>query len=229
VAEASAGLAVAIDGPMGSGKSTVAREVARRLRFQYVDTGAMYRAIAVAAIRRGLSADDPAALAALARGITLTLEPRPDGSARVRVDGEDVTAALRDVEVNRIVARVARVPEVREALQALQRSLGGRGDVVMEGRDIGSVILPQARVKVFLTAAIDVRAQRRQAELAAAGTPMPLDEVRRIIAEDDRIATTRAVAPLRVAPGAVVIDSTTLTVDQIVDRIDDLVERARGL
>ena len=219
MAEASAGLAVAIDGPMGSGKSTVAREVARRLRFQYVDTGAMYRAIAVAAIRRGLSADDPAALAALARGITLTVEPLPDGSTRVRVNGEDVTAALRDIEVNRIVARVARVPEVREALQAL----------VMEGRDIGSVILPQARVKVFLTAAIDVRAQRRQAELAAAGTPVPLDEVRRIIAEDDRIATTRAVAPLRVAPGAVVIDSTTLTVDQIVDRIVDLVERARGL
>jgi len=229
VAEASAGLAVAIDGPMGSGKSTVAREVARRLRFQYVDTGAMYRAITVAAIRRGVSADDPAALAALARGITLTLEPLPDGSTRVRVNGEDVTAALRDIEVNRIVARVARVPEVREALQALQRSLGGRGDVVMEGRDIGSVILPQARVKVFLTASIDVRAKRRQAELAAGGTPMPLEEVRQIIAEDDRIATTREVAPLRVAPEAVVIDSTTLTVDQVVDRIVDLVERARGL
>ena len=131
--------------------------------------------------------------------------------------------------VQELSQMIPRVPEVREALQALQRSLGSRGDVVMEGRDIGSVILPQARVKVFLTASIDVRAQRRQAELAAAGTPMPLEEVRRIIAEDDRIATTREVAPLRVAPGAVVIDSTTLTVDQIVARIVDLVERARGL
>src|SRR5438309_7688953 len=106
---------------MGSGKSTLARDVARRLKFQYVDTGAMYRAIAVAAIRRGVSADDPTALAALARTIVLTLEPRPDGSARVLVNGEDVTSALRDVEVNRIVAKVARVPEVREALQALRR------------------------------------------------------------------------------------------------------------
>jgi len=228
VAARRAGLAVAIDGPMGSGKSTVARDLARRLGFQYVDTGAMYRAIAVAALRRGVALDD-GALGALARSVTLTLASLPDGSARVRIDGEDVTGDLRSVEVNRIVSRVARVPEVRQALFALQRSLGRRGNVVMEGRDIGSVILPEARVKVFLTAAIDVRAQRRQAELAASGTPMPLGEVQRIVAEDDRAATTREVAPLRRTPDAVVIDSTALTVDQVVDRIVGLVERARGL
>ena len=224
-----AGFAVAIDGPMGSGKSTVAREVARRLGFAYIDTGAMYRAVAVAAIRRGVSADDPAALAALARSITLSFEPASDRGPRVLVDGEDVTSELRSVRVNQIVAKVARAPGVREVLGTLQRSLGGRGAAVMEGRDIGSVILPHARVKVFLTASMDVRAQRRQMELAGAGTPLPLEAVRRIIEEDDRMATTREVAPLRVAPGAVVIDSTALTVDQVVDQIVALVERARGL
>jgi cytidylate kinase len=224
-----AAVAVAIDGPMGSGKSTVAREVAKRLGFQYVDTGAMYRAIAVAAIRRGIAPDDADALASLAHAITLSFESQPDGSVRVLVDGDDVTPALRTVEVNRIVFRVARVPGVRDALGTLQRALADRGGVVMEGRDIGSVILPDAEVKVFLTASIEVRAGRRQAELAGSATPMPLEEVRRIIEEDDRAATTREVAPLRVAPGAVVIDSTRLSVDQVVDQIVGLVERARGL
>jgi cytidylate kinase len=229
VEDTPAGLAVAIDGPMGSGKSTVAREVARRLGFAYIDTGAMYRAVAVAAIRRGVSADDPAALAALARSITLSFEPASDRGPRVLVDGEDVTSELRSVRVNQIVAKVARAPGVREVLGTLQRSLGSRGAAVMEGRDIGSVILPHARVKVFLTASMDARAQRRQMELGAAGTPLPLEAVRRIIEEDDRMATTREVAPLRVAPGAAVIDSTALTVDQVVDQIVALVERARGL
>lgn len=229
VAQQRASIAVAIDGPMGSGKSTIAREVARRLGFHYVDTGAMYRAFAVAAIQRGVAPDDAAGLARLARTVTLTLEPQENGSARVLVDGEDVTSALRRVEVNRIVARVARVPEVRQALGAIQRSLGNRGGVVMEGRDIGSVILPDAGVKVYLTAAIDARARRRQAELAASGTSMPLEEVQRIIEEDDRVATTREVAPLRVAPGAVLIDNTERSIDQVVDQIVALVEGARGL
>jgi cytidylate kinase len=228
VVDPGAGLAVAIDGPMGSGKSTVAREVARRLGFQYVDTGAMYRAMAVAAIRRGV-ADDPAALAALARAITIALDPQPDGSSRVLIDGEDVTPELRSIEVNRVVSKVARVPEVREALKGLQRSLGRRGNVVMEGRDIGSVILPDARVKVYLTASPEARAARRRSELAAAGLLLPLQEVRRILDDDDRAASTREVAPLRVAPGAVVIDSTGLTVEQVVEQIIALAERARGL
>ena len=223
------GLAIAIDGPMGSGKSTVAREVARRLGSMYIDTGAMYRAVTVAAIRRGVSADDPAALTALARAITLSFDPPSNGGTRVLIDGEDVTSELRSVRVNQIVAKVARAPGVREVLGALQRSLGCRGTVVMEGRDIGSVILPHAGVKVFLTASMDVRAQRRQMELAASGTPLPLEAVRRIIEEDDRMATTREVAPLRIAPGAVVIDSTALTVGQVVDQIVALAERARGL
>jgi cytidylate kinase len=229
VADTPGDLAVAIDGPMGSGKSTVAREVARRLRFRYVDTGAMYRAVAVAAIRRGVDADDPAAVAALLNTIAVSLHASPGSPARVTVDGEDVTADLRGVGVNRIVAKIARIPEVRAALGALQRSLGVGGRVVMEGRDIGSVILPQAQVKVFLTASPEARARRREQELAAAGTPLPLPDVRRILEEDDRIARTRSLAPLRQAPGAVVIDSTELSVEQVVGQIVALVDQARGL
>ncbi len=219
---------------MGSGKSTVAREVARRLGFRYVDTGAMYRAVAVAALRRGVSPDDPDALGRLAHEIHLTLEPvtlkpAPDGTSRVFVDGEDVTDALRSVEVNRIVARVARSLGVRQALGRIQQALGETGNVVMEGRDIGSVILPRADVKVFLTASAEVRARRRQAELAAQGEHLPVEDVRQIEAEDDRAAMTRDVAPLIVAPDAAVIDSTSLPIEQVVEHILALVARARGL
>lgn len=229
MADTRADLAVAIDGPMGSGKSTVAREVARRLGFRYVDTGAMYRAVAATAIRRGIAPEDAAGLARLAQAVTMDLEPQADGSARVLVEGDDVTDTLRSIAVNRLVALVAKVPQVREALGGIQRRLGDRGRVVMEGRDIGSVILPSARIKVFLTASIDARAARRQAELAAGGTAMALEDVRRIIEDDDRMARTREIAPLVVAPGAVIIDTTALTVDQVVDQIVRLVERARGL
>ena len=222
-------IAVAIDGPMGSGKCTVAREVARRLGFCYVDTGAMYRAVAAAALRSGVGAGDADALARLAREVEIGGESGDDGAARVTVNGEDVTGDLRTVAVNRIVGEVARVPAVRAALGALQRTLGRAGRVVMEGRDIGSVILPDARVKVYLTASPDARARRRQAELAAAGERVPIDEVRRIEEEDDRAATTREIAPLVVAPGASVVDSTELGVDEVVERILALVDRARGL
>ena len=222
-------IAVAIDGPMGSGKSTVAREVARRLGFRYVDTGAMYRAVAAAALRSGVGAGDADALARLAREVEIGGESGDEGAARVTVNGEDVTGDLRTVAVNRIVGEVARVPAVRAALRALQRTLGRAGRVVMEGRDIGSVILPDARVKVYLTASPDARARRRQAELAAAGERVPIDEVRRIEEEDDRAATTREIAPLVVARGASVIDSTELGVDEVVERILALVDRARGL
>ncbi|HET7266461.1 MAG TPA: (d)CMP kinase [bacterium] len=220
-------IAVAIDGPMGSGKSTIAREVARRLGYRHVDTGAMYRAVAAAALRHAVSPDDEAALTALAGRVRV--EPGTGGGARVYVDGEDVTPALRTVEVNRIVSRVARVAGVRAALRDRQRALGAAGGVVMEGRDIGSVILPDADVKVYLTASESARARRRQAELAAFGEMVPLEEVRRIEAEDDRAATTRAVAPLVVAPDAAVIDSTDLGVDEVVAKIMALVDRARGL
>jgi len=229
VAEKGNDIAVAIDGPMGSGKSTIAREVARRLGYRHVDTGAMYRAVAAAALRRGVSINDAEGLAALAARVRIEPGAAPDNGALVFVDGEDLTAALRTVEVNRIVGQVARVSGVRAALRDTQRTLGAAGRVVMEGRDIGSVILPDAAVKVFLTASPEERARRRQAELAAAGELVPLDEVRRIEAEDDRAATTRDVAPLVVAKNAEVIDSTDLPVDEVVARVVALVERARGV
>jgi CMP/dCMP kinase len=213
---------------MGSGKSTVAREVARRLRYRHVDTGAMYRAVAAAALRRGIPTDDAEALADLAGRVRVTPVPGGDG-VRVYVDGEEVTSGLRTVLVNRVVGRVARVPAVRAALRDTQRALGAAGGVVMEGRDIGSVILPDAAVKVFLTASPEERARRRQAELAAAGQDVPLDEVRRIETEDDEAATKREVAPLVVSRDATVIDSTDLSVDDVVARVVALVERARGL
>jgi cytidylate kinase len=221
-------IAVAIDGPMGSGKSTIAREVARRLGYRHVDTGAMYRAVAAAALRRGVSTDDAEGLTALAGRVRVELPTGGDG-VRVYVDDEDVTAGLRTVVVNRVVGRVARIPGVRAALRDTQRALGDAGGVVMEGRDIGTVILPGAAVKVFLTASAEERARRRQAELAAAGQEVPLDEVRRIEAEDDEAATKREVAPLVVAPHATVIDSTNLAVDDVVARVLALVDRARGL
>jgi cytidylate kinase len=221
-------IAVAIDGPMGSGKSTIAREIARRLGYRHVDTGAMYRAVAAAALRRGVSTNDAEGLAALAARVRVELPPGGDG-VRVYVDDEDVTAGLRTVLVNRVVGRVARVPGVRAALRDTQRALGEAGGVVMEGRDIGTVILPDAAVKVFLTASAEERARRRQAELAAAGQDVPLDEVRRIEAEDDEAATKREVAPLVVALHATVIDSTDLAVDDVVARVLALVDRARGL
>ena len=212
---------------MGSGKSTIAREVAHRLGYRHVDTGAMYRAVAAAALRRAVSPDDRVALTALAGLVRVV--PGARNGARVYVDGQDVTPALRTVEVNRIVGRVARIPGVRAALRDTQRALGAAGGVVMEGRDIGSVILPDAEVKVFLTASEEARARRRQADLAASGQSVSLEEVRRIEAEDDRAATTREVAPLVVAPDATVIDSTGLGVDAVVERVLALVDRARGL
>jgi CMP/dCMP kinase len=213
---------------MGSGKSTIAREVARRLGYRHVDTGAMYRAVAAAALRRGVSAADAEGLAALAGRVRVDVAEGGDGS-RVYVDGDDVTPVLRTVQVNRIVGQIARIPAVRAALRDIQRALGAAGGVVMEGRDIGTVILPDAAVKVFLTASPEERARRRQAELAAAGEHVPLDEVRRIEAEDDRAAATREVAPLVVARDAAVIDSTDLAVDEVVARVLALVDRARGL
>jgi cytidylate kinase len=221
-------IAVAIDGPMGSGKSTIAREVARRLGYRHVDTGAMYRAVAAAALRRGVSTDDAEALTDLAGRVRVELAEGADG-VRAFVGAEDVTPGLRTVLVNRVVGRVARVPGVRAALRDTQRALGAAGGVVMEGRDIGTVILPDAAVKVFLTASPEERARRRQAELAAAGQEVPLDEVRRIEAEDDEAAMKRDVAPLIVAPDAAVIDSTELGVDDVVARVLALVDRARGL
>jgi cytidylate kinase len=219
---------VAIDGRSASGKSTVAREVAARLGFRHVDTGAMYRSVALAALRRGVPLDDADALAALAASLEIDLRATAAGS-RVVVDGEDVTEAIRAPEVGDAASVVSAVPGVRAALVARQRRLGQGGGVVVEGRDIGTVVFPDAEVKVFLDASLDERARRRYEELVARGVHVGLDEVRRQQAERDRRDETRAVSPLRPAADAVVIDTTGRDAQEVIAEIVRLVRERTGV
>jgi cytidylate kinase len=206
---------VAIDGPAGSGKSTVASTLAVRLGFRYLDTGAMYRALTWIAQRDGADLADGAALAALARAHPVSFGE--DG--RVEMDGEDVTAAIRDAEIDRLVPSVARHPEVREVMRGRQRALAVGGDSVIEGRDIGTVVAPDADVKVFLLADEHVRARRRTAERpgVAAAT----------LAADLRSRDERDAINTQPADDAVVLDTTALTVGEVVERIVELVEMKR--
>lgn len=211
---------IAIDGPAGAGKSTVARLVARRLGYLYLDTGAMYRALTLKALERRLDLEDGAALAALAAETDLRLGGEgPDGQTEVLLDGRDVTPAVRTPEVNRSVSLVARQPAVREALVALQRRLAEAGSVVMDGRDIGTVVLPSAEHKFFLTASLAERARRRCADLEAQGFTGSLASVEEEVARRDRLDSERAASPLRRASDAEEIDTTQLSVEEVVQYI----------
>ena len=211
---------VAIDGPAGAGKSTVARELARRLGFTIVDTGAIYRAVALAAQRAGIGWEDDAALARLLDGgLEISFAPAGDGQ-RVLLHGEDVTAAIRTPEISRGASVVSARPVVRQKLLGLQRQLG-RGAVrgaVLEGRDIGTVVFPDADVKFFLTANDEARAARRHAELLDKGLPVPLGEVLADQRRRDKDDSERAIAPLKPAPDAVVIDTTGMDPGEVVER-----------
>ena len=209
---------IAIDGPAGAGKSTVARTVARRTGFAYLDTGAMYRAVALAVREAGLEAGpellDPCAVGALLEGADLRV--LGGGSdQRVLLDGEDVTSRLRAPEIDRLVPLVSRLPEVRRALMAQQRRLAAGGGIVADGRDMGTAVLPDADYKFFLTADLAVRARRRQGELRTAGTAVGLQAVERDLAERDLLDGNQ----LRQAPDAILVDTTHLTVEQAVQRI----------
>jgi cytidylate kinase len=203
-------MVVAIDGPAGAGKSTVARGLARALGFTYLDSGAMYRAAALALLERGGAASDAAEAADIQLG------------ERVLLDGRDVTAEIRAPAVSDAASRIATNQKVRAALAAKQRALLAAGDWVAEGRDIGTVVAPDAPVKVFLTASAEERARRRAAELGA-----DVDTVMRDQALRDAQDSTREHSPLQLAPGAVELDTTGLEVDEVVARIVELVERAR--
>jgi cytidylate kinase len=205
-------MVIAIDGPAGAGKSTVARAVARTLGFTYLDSGAMYRCVALAALRAGVSLDDGTGLGRLARGLEITLE---DG--RVLLDGEDVTEAIRAPEVSTAASRVSVHPEVREAMVERQRALIVAGDYVAEGRDIGTVVSPDASLKVFLTATDTERARRRSAESGES-----LAEVLAAQATRDARDRGREHGALRAADDAVEIDTTGLSVDEVARRIADL-------
>lgn len=204
---------VAIDGPAGAGKSTVARALAERLGFRYLDTGAMYRALTWLALRQELPLDRGAELAALARANPVELDER----GRVSIGGTDVTASIREPRIDRVVPVVARHTEVREVMRERQRALGAAGDSVIEGRDIGAVVVPGAEVKVYLKADPEERARRRVAERPGIGADA--------LVTDMRTRDQRDSANTHLAPGAVVIDTTDLTVDEVVDRIAELVRR----
>jgi CMP/dCMP kinase len=211
---------VAIDGPAGAGKSTVARLLADALGFVLVDTGALYRAVALAAKRGGVSWDDGHALGELARGIVarrgLSFEARPGQGVRVRLDGDDVTDAIRTPDVGMGASTVSAHGPVRDALLDLQRQAGRAGGVVLEGRDIGTVVFPDAEVKFFLTARPEVRARRRFDELVAKGSPVTYEETLADVRKRDEQDTTRAVAPLRQAADATLVDSSDITVAETV-------------
>jgi CMP/dCMP kinase len=220
--EGTADVVVAIDGPAGSGKSTVARRVAERAGLRYLDTGATYRALTLALLRRGAPVDDPEAVADAAKAVDLTLElpPGPAGVARVLLDGAEPGPALRTPEVNATVSTVAAVPAVRELLVELQRSLVGVGGIVVEGRDIGTVVWPDAEVKVFLTASEHERARRRGGDTDGGG------ETAETLARRDALDSGRTVSPTRPAADALIIDSTTRSIDQVVDQILQVIEAA---
>ena len=221
---------VAIDGPAGAGKSTVAREIARSRGFVYLDTGAMYRSVALVATGRGVALDDADGLAQIAESAHITFMPGEDGAQHVLVDGNDVTEAIRTPQVDACVSAVAGVPHVRTAMVALQRTLAQGLDVVAEGRDIGTVVFPDAEVKVFLTADARARAHRRCVQnaerFASEEDRASEDEVYHQILERDRADSTRQTAPLVPAEDAVHIDSSELDIAGVVDRICALIDAA---
>jgi cytidylate kinase len=216
-------LIIAIDGPSGAGKGTVARALAARLGYRHIDTGAMYRALAWKASRDGVDLGDEAAVAALGERAAFDVE-----AGRITIDGHDVKAAIRTPEIDKAAAAVARHPAVRRVLVARQRSFGEGGGVVMEGRDIGTVVFSDADVKIYLDASPEERARRRAADPAHTSSQgTQLSDVATALAERDKSDSTRAVSPLSVAPDAVVIDTTGVPVDEVIEKVLELIDDCR--
>jgi CMP/dCMP kinase len=220
------GLIIAIDGPVASGKSTLARRVAQMLGYVYVDTGAMYRAVALKALRRGLSLDAREDLEALATDTHIDLRAE-DGTQQVFLDGQDVTRTIRDPEVSQAASRIAVVAGVRRVLVGEQRRAGERGGVVVEGRDIGSVVFPDAQLKIYLVASPEIRAQRRWQEHQQRGEAVDLERTLDEIHERDRRDRERSSSPLVRAPDAVVVDSTAMEPEEVA-RLVVMLARERG-
>ena len=214
----------AVDGPVGSGKSTVARRAARRLGYIYLDTGAMYRAVGLLAGEAGVPLDDEDAVVAVAREARL----RFDAVGRLFAGERDLSAAIRTLEMGAAASRVSALPGVRRLLVEEQRALGEDADIVMEGRDIGTNVFPDAVVKVFLTARPEVRAARRTAELRAMGDDVDEAQVLAALVERDRRDSTRAVAPLRKAADAVEVDTSEMTLDEVVDAVVGVIREKVG-
>jgi cytidylate kinase/ribosome biogenesis GTP-binding protein YsxC/EngB len=219
---------VALDGPSGAGKSTVARRLAERLGWNYIDTGAMYRSVGLKADRLGVPLDDDEALERLCQETEVALRRDADGGLRVFLDGADVSQAIREHRVSDLASRVSARRPVREAMARYQRRLGEASPSVLEGRDIGTVIFPDALLKVFLTASAEERARRRTAELQARGQPAEYATVLGDIRDRDEQDSSREHAPLRAAADAAILDTTALSADQVVERLARMVEDALG-
>lgn len=214
---------IAIDGPAGSGKSTVAKLVAQKLGFLYIDTGAMYRALTVKVLRSKTDLNDEAKLGALARATDIRLR-QEGGSLKVFLDGEDVTVAIRKPEVTNNVKYIARARAVRECMVATQRKLGEHGGTVMEGRDIGTVVLPNADKKFYIDASFDIRVGRRYKELKDSGMAVTEEEIKEDLKIRDESDFNRAIGPLKKAGDAIVIDTTDLTIDGAVRKVVGLIK-----
>jgi CMP/dCMP kinase len=210
-------LIIAIDGPSGAGKSTLAKRLAKELGFIYVDTGAMYRALALKVLREGVDLADDASMARLIESTTIDLQV--DGALQVLLDGADVAADIRTPQVSQMASKASALPAVRARMLELQRDMARRGNIVAEGRDIGTVVFPQAEVKIFLQASAAERARRRFAELQAAGQSVDLTETLREIEERDKRDSERDLAPLRQADDALMIDSSSVDANQVTARV----------
>ena len=215
------GYNVAIDGPAGAGKSTVAKRVAKELGFIYVDTGAMYRAMAVYFLKQGLKPEDTEKIAEVVKGADVSIAYE-DGVQQVFLNGENVTALLRTEEVGNMASVSSAIKEVRAQIFDLQRELARTKDVVMDGRDIGTNILPNAETKIYLTASVETRAKRRYLELQEKGIACNLDEIARDIEERDTRDMNREIAPLKQADDAVLVDSSNMNIDEVVEAIKNL-------
>ncbi len=216
-------MVIAIDGPAASGKTTTAKLVAQRLGYLHVDTGAMYRAVTLKVLRSGVEPEDRRGVAALLETTRVLLRVE-GGILRVLLDGEDVTEEIRSPEVTRAVSAVSSLPEVRQVMVREQRAMGAGGGIVLEGRDIGTVVFPDAECKFFLIAGIDVRAKRRLKELREKGISAELEELENEIRTRDRLDSTRELSPLRKAEDAVEIDTSELTIEEQVDEVVRIVK-----
>ena len=208
-------ISVAIDGPSGAGKSTIAKRLAATLGFVYVDTGALYRAVGYAAVQAGIDCHDADAVTALLPAISVELT-HVDGVQRVLLNGEDVSDLIRTPEISMAASAVSAIPSVRAFLFETQQEMARRHDVIMDGRDIGTVVLPDAQVKIFLSASVEARAQRRHKELIEKGQTVTFEDVLEDMKQRDYNDSHRALAPLKPAPGAVMVDTTDLTLEESV-------------
>lgn len=215
------GYNIAIDGPAGAGKSTIAKLVAKKKGYIYVDTGAMYRGLAIHFLKKGISADDVAAIEAACDDADVTIGYE-NGMQQVYLNGENITALLRNENVGTMASRTSGIPKVRATLMDLQQTMARTKDVVMDGRDIGTVVLPNADVKVYLTASVECRAKRRYLELQEKGVECNLEEIAKDIEERDYRDMHRETSPLRQAEDAVLVDSSDMTIEEVADAIIEL-------